>query len=652
LNPFTIRTLLDGRASAPRYARQTALLAASWHAFARSAAPFEVWLIGDTSARLRDFLRELGAPLVAASPDPNDAYAKTANCISAAYRDGAERVLLLDNDTCFLASPAALAAVPEDTCAAAVAGDDRISGEQWRRIERHLGVRGVPTEVSTLRQRFRAAKRRGRTAAMDRLYVNAGVLLLPASPVFPSLWSREIARVRELFVGDALASDAVSSSCQAGLALAIAHHRRFAWLPAGYNHRPLNFALGDALDGEIVILHMTGDGAVSDGDGIEDHLDAYWDHFAGRPLRGIRRRIGEAAYARRRERLDQSRTELARLVREYQLDAVLAAAPGASRVAGSAAKPIPDPDRSSPVAIGGLGGSGTRVVAEIAQGLGVHIGTRLNGSLDQLWFALLLKRPRWFASGIDSARADRSLALFEKAIFDGLAELDPEEQALLDEIAADLRDAANARRIGAGEDELARLRGATSTRFTGCAQWGWKEPNSHLFLDRLAARYPGLRYVHVVRHGLDIAFSRNANQLENWGSRFGLHSDADPPDPRALLDYWIRTTDAVAERVQRGERILLLHYDALCAQPRDGIRALADFLGVPCPPARLDALAEIPQNSASTGRYRQRDLGVFSPAQLDAVRRHGFAIEPPLPRARPWVHRLGSHARRILRVGV
>ena len=653
MSSHSIRTLLDGRASSPRYARQVALLAASWHAFARTAAPFEVRLIGDASARLRDFLRELGVPVVAARPDVNDAYAKTANCISGAYRDGAERVLLVDNDTCFLASPTALEAVPEDACAAAVAGDDHISREQWRRIERRLGVTALPTEVATLREQFRATKRRQRIVATERLYVDAGVVLLPASPAFPALWSREVARVRELFVGDPLASDAVSASCQAGLALAIAHHRRFAWLPAGYNHRPLNFALGDALDGEITILHMTGDGAVAEGERIDQHLDAYWEHFAGRLLLDIRARIGEAAYVRRREQLDHCRAGLARLVREYRLDAVVAAAPGAPRASASTPGSPTNPDRSSPVVIGGLGGSGTRVVAEIAQGLGVHIGMRLNGSLDHLWFALLLKRPSWFASGIDTAAADRALALFEKATFDGLAgQVAPEEAAVLDEIARDLRAPQNVRRIGAGEDELARLRGATPSCFSGCSDWGWKEPNSHLFLDQLTARYPGLRYVHVVRHGLDIAFSRNANQLVNWGATYGIRADGDAPDPHALLEYWIRTTDAVAERIRRGERILLLHYDALCAQPGDAIRELADFLGTPCSPARLDALAEIPQISPTTGRYRQRDLSIFSPAQLDAVRRHGFSIEPALPRARPWMRWLGARARRTPRVGV
>lgn len=46
-----------------------------------------------------------------------------------------------------------------------------------------------------------------------------------------------------------------------------------------------------------------------------------------------------------------------------------------------------------PVAIGGVGGSGTRVFAEILRGFGFYIGDCLNGALDNLWFTLLCKRP-------------------------------------------------------------------------------------------------------------------------------------------------------------------------------------------------------------------------------------------------------------------
>ena len=67
--------------------------------------------------------------------------------------------------------------------------------------------------------------------------------------------------------------------------------------------------------------------------------------------------------------------------------------------------------------------------------------------------------------------------------------------------------------------------------------WGWKEPNTHLLLPYLVRRFPDMRYIHVVRHGLDMAFSSNQNQLATWGEQFQI--PADLPPPVRSLRYWI-----------------------------------------------------------------------------------------------------------------
>ena len=43
--------------------------------------------------------------------------------------------------------------------------------------------------------------------------------------------------------------------------------------------------------------------------------------------------------------------------------------------------------------IGGVGGSGTRVVAQMMSEAGVYIGDLLNEPNDNLWFTLLFRRP-------------------------------------------------------------------------------------------------------------------------------------------------------------------------------------------------------------------------------------------------------------------
>lgn len=46
----------------------------------------------------------------------------------------------------------------------------------------------------------------------------------------------------------------------------------------------------------------------------------------------------------------------------------------------------------APIAVGGVGGSGTRVVAQILSTAGIYMGDDLNIAHDNLWFTLLFKR--------------------------------------------------------------------------------------------------------------------------------------------------------------------------------------------------------------------------------------------------------------------
>ena len=48
--------------------------------------------------------------------------------------------------------------------------------------------------------------------------------------------------------------------------------------------------------------------------------------------------------------------------------------------------------RSSVIAVGGVGGSGTRLIAAFLDRLGIYMGDDQNESLDNLWFNLLFKQ--------------------------------------------------------------------------------------------------------------------------------------------------------------------------------------------------------------------------------------------------------------------
>lgn len=270
---------------------------------------------------------------------------------------------------------------------------------------------------------------------------------------------------------------------------------------------------------------------------------------------------------------------------------------------------------SFPVAVGGVGGSGTRLIAQLLLEFGYYLGGDLNESLDNLWFTLLFKRRE--VLDLDSETFAESLAIFV-ARMTGRAPVTPRQRALLRRLAA----------VDRGEHPPEWLEARAQSLDTAPAPptagpWGWKEPNTHVVIDRLAACLPGLRYIHVVRNGLDMAHSANQNQLRFWGERFlgpGVEVS-----PRASLRYWHfvhrRVLDVCAPM---GERFLLLDYDRLCADPRTGLRRLVEFLGLSLGPEGLDRLAGLVRAPASIGRFRRFGLDCFDPPDLAFVAELGF----------------------------
>ncbi|MEZ5283922.1 MAG: hypothetical protein R2712_03750 [Vicinamibacterales bacterium] len=59
--------------------------------------------------------------------------------------------------------------------------------------------------------------------------------------------------------------------------------------------------------------------------------------------------------------------------------------------------PLADHGLAPVVAIGGVGGSGTRLFAQVLDRLGWYLGGDVNESADNLWFSLLFKRADLFA---------------------------------------------------------------------------------------------------------------------------------------------------------------------------------------------------------------------------------------------------------------
>jgi hypothetical protein len=233
----------------------------------------------------------------------------------------------------------------------------------------------------------------------------------------------------------------------------------------------------------------------------------------------------------------------------------------------------------APVCIGGLGGSGTGMVAEILIKLGFFLGKDLVGNYDCREFNQLLIRPDWYRKQIESddfSETVNALEVFSKRM------LQHEAYA-----------------------------------------WGWKEPNSHIFINHLADFFSGLKYILVLRHGLDMVFSINQRQLASWGWFFDVASDAHD----GALEYWIKANMRAIDlgKMLLGDRFLVVHYEHFCKFPILAVNRLIEFLGIDISDEQRSIAYSIPFDNPTINRYKKYDLDVFNQWTED-VQMFGYTI--------------------------
>ena len=284
------------------------------------------------------------------------------------------------------------------------------------------------------------------------------------------------------------------------------------------------------------------------------------------------------------------------------------------------------PDKIS-VAVGGVGGSGTRLVAEMLMRCNFYIGGSLNHAHDNLWFTLLFKRPGWFEQLPSEEEIASTVNLFLKAMTTGLSSNASESETnYIWKIARELED--RRLRTGADRSTAKQLIDSKSPNFNKYAGWGWKEPNTHIFLPQIATAIPNMKYVHVIRNGLDMAVSKNQQQLRNWGKFIGVAAENGISAASRSLEYWIaanRRAIDICEQLFR-DRYFIVNYDEFCTDPFEGVERITEFLGVPITANKIGDLAR--QVSPRTiGRDRRNTTDMFSKAQVEAVREFGFVID-------------------------
>lgn len=267
------------------------------------------------------------------------------------------------------------------------------------------------------------------------------------------------------------------------------------------------------------------------------------------------------------------------------------------------------------VAIGGIGGSGTRLGSLLLQLVGYHIGDDLNPELDNLSFTFLFNdfgalnaSPEEFAARVD---------LFWSAMAGQLTATE-EQNRLLTALVESNRH---------GYDRAwSQERAASLLRGTGKRHepWGWKEPNTHVVIDRLWAVRPALRYMHFVRPPLDMAFAKNQNQLRFWGPTF--LGRVPVIGPRDALSYWC----VVDRRIRRlanehPDRVLFVDFDRLCDDPGPEIKRIAAFIGVDAGDSAVQTFrSAVDPSRPKRIRLGTQELSQFDPGDLEYVRSTGL----------------------------
>lgn len=288
------------------------------------------------------------------------------------------------------------------------------------------------------------------------------------------------------------------------------------------------------------------------------------------------------------------------------------------------------PKKVGPLAVGALGGSGTRVVAQILQEIGFYIGGDLNHALDNLWFTFLFKRPKWLTKNIikDQAAVFKYIHLFEKKMTG--ADIKFDEYLTILKIALEI--------ISYGPKSsqglwLARrvtsIMGSGKKNYLPYIGWGWKEPNTHIYLEHLSRYFIDLKYIHVIRHGLDMAYSSNQQQLYNWGKFLDIETkNKSKLLPQNSLRFWIeanRRAINIGNKFLK-ERFFLLNFDNLCHSPKREISLLLDFLGIKIDNEKMQLLEKLPQVPKSSGRYKKHDISIFTKEEIGEVKKFGFTI--------------------------
>lgn len=254
------------------------------------------------------------------------------------------------------------------------------------------------------------------------------------------------------------------------------------------------------------------------------------------------------------------------------------------------------------LAIGGIGGSGTRAVAQFFKDLGYFMGYDLNEPNDNLLYTLLFKRKDIFLLTEEELRY--RMQLFYK-ILSTDESLEDTELVYLEKLSL------NDNPQHSKEWLVQRVKKISTVSKQKHALWGWKEPNTHLIIDKFIKFSPEIKFIYVYRNGLDMAYSSNQNQLKFFGDMF-LNEEHIEITPRNALKYWCKVHKRMLKLQELyPKNIYMLDFDHLCKESAVSLKELFLFMGVSDKVEISKKFTDMFQLPTSYQRYKLHTLDNF-----------------------------------------
>jgi hypothetical protein len=276
--------------------------------------------------------------------------------------------------------------------------------------------------------------------------------------------------------------------------------------------------------------------------------------------------------------------------------------------------------QASPIVVIGMHRSGTRLLVNVLDKLGVFMGADRQGDSESVTFML-----------INEGILHQCGAFWSEPMSAHFMLAQPE---VTEQIAASARNA-----LAARLEQYAGPSGLLAANETELRPFGWKDPRNTFTLPVWKNVFPRLRAIHIVRHGVDVAASLSRRHSEALRAATG---EAVPSALTVIRDHalgvlssrrgwtlaealtmWEQYVDkAREESAALGERALEVRYEDLLMRPEQVIPVLEKFCGAvsPAQSAVLDRLE--PERALAFRRHPE--LVAFAGSVSDVLARYGY----------------------------